>query len=116
MWQWYFSIILENLQYFDKNKKTFILNVTLKGGEMIMNESDKLRECQKEFIINRIWSRYDDNAIDYVCKRSNLLICLNIKDLSIKDLYRLDKKAINSIIPHCNKCNYCSKEFNRNGN
>lgn len=74
---------------------------------------DTLSECQKEYIINRTWSRYDKNAIDYVCKRSNLLICLSTKDLKLKDLYRLDKIAINSLMPYCNKCSHRSKEFNR---
>ena len=72
-----------------------------------MYQSNKLLECQKEFLFN---SKYgfaeNDNykTLNYYCSKTNLMEKIDIDLIREEDLPLLIEKIFNAISIHCDGC------------
>lgn len=65
-----------------------------------------LKPCQYDFFYNRTYDKQTD-VIKYVCKKNNSVIALINDVSSIAELYSMDKKVLEAVIPYCKgKCLY----------
>ena len=94
-----------------KNKKTFDMNVSMKGGE-VMNKDNVLLECQKEFLFNSEYGYNElhpnDKSLRYHCKRSDLREEINIEVITENNLSTLINNVFEAISVYCKNCCYRS--------
>lgn len=75
-----------------------------------MNKSNKLLECQKEFLFN---SRYgyeefhpNYKSLNYHCKKTEQRIEVDVDDITDEQYFELNKNIYETIYDVCNRCRY----------
>lgn len=62
-----------------------------------------MKSCQKQFILSRMYDA-NNECVTYMCEKQRFIAAIDISNSNPKDVCKVDKRFLRSIMSHCKKC------------